>query len=245
MRLQDRVALVTGGSRGIGRAIALELAREGCAVVVNYLQSHAQALGVVREIEGLGRQAIAAQSDVSRADAAKGLVDASLAAFGRLDVLVNNAAVYLPYSLDAGDEANWDRMMAVNVRGVLLCSRHAARHMRQRGGGKIINLAAEIGFKPGLGYGLTKAAVIALTRGLAQALAPSIQVNAIAPGPVDTGWIAGLAEGEREELEQDIPLRRWSQPQDVAKLAVFLASAEADLMTGHVLVADGGILVAG
>jgi 3-oxoacyl-[acyl-carrier protein] reductase len=180
---------------------------------------------------------------VSHSEDVKALVNAALKAFERIDILVNNAAVYLPYSLESADEANWDRMMAVNVKGALLCSKHVAPHMIRQGGGKIINMAAEIGFKGGIGYGLTKAAVITLTKGLAQALAPTIQVNAIAPGPVDTGWITELSENEREKLKEEIPLKRWSQPEDVAKIAVFLASSDADLITGHVLVADGGILI--
>ena len=243
MKLEGQVAMVTGSSRGIGRAIALEFAREGARVVVNYLESETQTQEVVREIERMGGEAIVVRADVSRSEDVKALVKAALEAFGHIDILVNNAAVYLPYSLETEDEANWDRMMAVNVKGVLLCSKHVARHMIQQGGGKIINMAAEIGFKGGIGYGLTKAAVITLTKGLAQALAPAIQVNAIAPGPVDTGWITGLSEAERNKLKEEIPLKRWSQPEDVARVAVFLASSDADLITGHVLVADGGILI--
>jgi 3-oxoacyl-[acyl-carrier protein] reductase len=243
MRLKDQVAIVTGSSRGIGRAIALEFAGEGANVVVNYLESEAQAKEVVQKIEQLGGKAIAVRADVSQSEEVKALVKAALEAFGRIDILVDNAALYLPYSLEGEDEENWDRMMAVNVKGILLCSKHVAPHMTQQGGGKIINIAAEIGFRGGIGYGLTKAAVIALTKGLAQALAPTIQVNAIAPGPVDTGWISGLSEEERNKLRDEIPLKRWSQPEDVAKVAVFLASKEAELITGHVLVADGGILI--
>jgi 3-oxoacyl-[acyl-carrier protein] reductase len=243
MKLESQVAIVTGSSRGIGRAVALEFAREGAKVVVNYLESQTQAREVVREIERTGSEAIAVRADVSHSEDVKALVNAALKAFERIDILVNNAAVYLPYSLESADEANWDRMMAVNVKGALLCSKHVAPHMIRQGGGKIINMAAEIGFKGGIGYGLTKAAVITLTKGLAQALAPTIQVNAIAPGPVDTGWITELSENEREKLKEEIPLKRWSQPEDVAKIAVFLASSDADLITGHVLVADGGILI--
>jgi 3-oxoacyl-[acyl-carrier protein] reductase len=243
MKLESQVAIVTGSSRGIGRAVALEFAREGAKVVVNYLESQTQAREVVREIERTGSEAIAVRADVSHSEDVKALVNAALKAFERIDILVNNAAVYLPYSLESADEANWDRMMAVNVKGALLCSKRVAPHMIRQGGGKIINMAAEIGFKGGIGYGLTKAAVITLTKGLAQALAPTIQVNAIAPGPVDTGWITELSENEREKLKEEIPLKRWSQPEDVAKIAVFLASSDADLITGHVLVADGGILI--
>lgn len=236
MKLEDKVAIVTGSSRGIGRQIAVEFAREGAIVVVNYLTSKTQAQEVVREIQQLGSKAIAVCADVSISEEVKALVRITLDTFGRVDILVNNAGSYLPYSLESEDEANWDRMIAVNVKGVLLCSKHVTPHMIQQGGGKIINMAADVGLMGGIGYGLAKAAVITLTKALAKELAPTIQVNAIAPGPVDTGWIAALPEDEREKLRQQILLKKWAQPEDIAKVALFLASSDAVLITGQVLV---------
>jgi 3-oxoacyl-[acyl-carrier protein] reductase len=134
-------------------------------------------------------------------------------------------------------------MMAVNVKGVLLCSKYAAPHMLKQGHGVIINMAAQIGFLGFIGYGLTKGAVISLTKGLARELAPKIRVNAIAPGAVDTGWVSALSDGERRKLAEEIPLKKWAQPEDVAKAAVFLASDDSHLMTGTVLVMDGGDLI--
>jgi 3-oxoacyl-[acyl-carrier protein] reductase len=242
-KLEGKVAIVTGSSRGIGRAIALAFAQEGAKVVVNYLTSEAEAEEVVREIEASGSEAIAIRADVSESDEAKALIKRALERFGRIDILVNNAGIYLPYSLQSEDETNWDRMMAVNVKGVLLCSKYAAPHMLKHGHGVIINMAAQIGFLGFIGYGLTKGAVISLTKGLARELAPKIRVNAIAPGAVDTGWVSALSDGERRKLAEEIPLKKWAQPEDVAKAAVFLASDDSHLMTGTVLVMDGGDLI--
>jgi|Deesub1362A_J573_1020465.scaffolds.fasta_scaffold18186_3 3-oxoacyl-[acyl-carrier protein] reductase len=242
-KLEGKVAIVTGSSRGIGRAIALAFAQEGAKVVVNYLTSEAEAEEVVREIEALGSEAIAIRADVSESDEVKALIKRALERFGRIDILVNNAGIYLPYSLQSEDETNWDRMMAVNVKGVLLCSKYAAPHMLKQGHGVIINMAAQIGFLGFIGYGLTKGAVISLTKGLARELAPKIRVNAIAPGAVDTGWVSALSDGEKKKLAEEIPLKKWAQPEDVAKVAVFLASDDSHLMTGTVLVMDGGDLI--
>ena len=238
-RLLGRVALVTGASRGIGRAIALAFADEGADVVVNYVQSGELAADVVAHIEAMGRRAVAVQADVSREDQVQALVSQSLEAMGRVDILVNNAGVCLPFDFQEPDYGLWQRMVDVNVKGMLLCARAVAEPMRRQGSGRIINIVVRES-KGGLDYIVTKAADDVLTRGLARELAPHIVVNAIAPGYIDTGYISAMTAEEQAELKAHMPLGRWGQPDDVAKVAVFLASGEASWMTGTTILADGG-----
>jgi len=238
-RLKDRVALVTGASRGIGRAIALAFAAHGADVVVNYLQSTSQAQQVVAQIEAIGRRAIAVQADVSSQSEVDAMVLQALDALGRIDVLVNNAGIVLPFDLQQPDYDAWQRMVDVNVKGMLLCARAVAGAMRRHGSGRIVNIVV-CESKGSLGYILTKAADDVLTRGLARELAPEIVVNAIAPGYIDTGYISAMTAEERAQLAERIPLGRWGQPEDVAAVAVFLASDEARWMTGTTILVDGG-----
>ena len=238
-RLQGKVALVTGASRGIGRAIALAFAAHGADVIVNYVHSASKAQEVAVQIKGTGRQAIAVQADVSRQDEVETMVSEALDAFGRIDILVNNAGIVLPFSLQEPDYNTWQRMVDVNVKGMLLCARAVAETMRRHGGGRIINIVVRES-KGGFGYILTKAADDVLTRGLARELAPDILVNAIAPGYIDTGYISAMTAAEQAELKAHIPLGRWGQPEDVAAVAVFLASDEARWMTGTTVLVDGG-----
>jgi len=242
MRLQGKVALVTGASRGIGRAIAHAFAREGADLIVNYFRSDAEARGVVATIEEMGQQAIAVQADVSHHDEVERMVSQALERFRRIDILVNNAGIVLPFRFEEPDYHIWQRMVDVNIKGVLLCSRAVADPMRRAGGGKIINIAVRE-TKGSLGYIMTKAADGVLARGLARELAPQILVNAIAPGSIDTGWISALPPEERGALKQRIPLKRWGQSEDVAKVAVFLASDDANWMTGTTILVDGGELL--
>ena len=243
-RLQQKVALITGASRGIGRAIALAFADEGADLCVNYFRSQSEAQDVVRIVADLGRQAIAARADVSRADDVERLVSDIANRFGRIDILVNNAGVVLPFRFEQPDYEAWQRMLDVNVKGVLLCSRAVAAPMRQAGGGKIVNITVRE-TRGSLDYIMTKAADDVLTRGLARELAPHILVNAIAPGYIDTGYISAMSVEEREALQQRIPLKRWGQPDDVAKVAVFLASDDANWMTGSTILVDGGEVLSG
>jgi 3-oxoacyl-[acyl-carrier protein] reductase len=238
-RLHGEVALVTGASRGIGRAIALAFAAHGADVVVNYQRSASQAREVVAQIEEMGRQAITVRADVSSPSDVEAMVSQALQAFGYIDILVNNAGIVLPFSLQEPDYEAWQRMVDVNVKGMLLCARAVAAAMRQRGGGRIVNIVVHE-TKGGLGYILTKAADDVLTRGLARELAPAIVVNAIAPGYIDTGYISAMAAHEQAQLKERIPLGRWGQPEDVAAVAVFLASDEARWMTGTTILVDGG-----
>jgi 3-oxoacyl-[acyl-carrier protein] reductase len=240
-RLNDKVAIVTGSSRGIGKSIALAFAEEGAKLVVNCIISEDKARDVVSEMRFMGRKAIAVRADVSKIAEVKQMVDKCVDEFGRLDILVNNAADFsaMEFSLDNPDWAAWQRMVDVNIKGMLLCSQVASRRMLKQKSGNIINIVADYA-GGGLSYMLTKPAGIPLTKGLARTLAPHVRVNAIKPGSIDTGWVSALPEKDKKRLKESIPLKRWGQPEDVAKVAVFLASDESAYMTGTVVVVDGG-----
>jgi 3-oxoacyl-[acyl-carrier protein] reductase len=242
MKLHDKVAIVTGASRGIGRAISLAFAREGADVVVNYLHSESEALDAVSEIAGLGRRALAARADVAEEMEVSQMVSQTLDAFGRIDVLVNNAGVILPFELAAPNYQSWQRMVDVNIKGMLLCSQAVAGAMRSQMSGRIINIVVRE-TKGSLDYIMTKAAGEVLTRGLARQLAPHVLVNAIAPGYIDTGWISNLDDKAQEAIREEIPLQRRGMPEDVAKVAVFLACEDSAYITGATIVVDGGALI--
>jgi len=241
MRLNGKVSLVTGSSRGIGRSIALAFAEEGADLVINYIRSEDKARNLVSEILSMGRKALAVRADVSNIKEVENMVNQCTKNFGRLDILVNNAAdaSAMEFSLDNPDWKGWQRMVDVNVKGMLLCSQAASRYMVKQKSGTIINIVADWA-GGGLCYMLTKSAGIPLTRGLARTLAPHIRVNAIQPGYIETGWISALPDGVKEKMKETTPLRRWGQPEDVAKVAVFLASDESAYLTGAVVIVDGG-----
>jgi 3-oxoacyl-[acyl-carrier protein] reductase len=245
-RLDGKVAIVTGSSRGIGRAIALEFTREGAKVCINYAKSEDGARQVVKEINSLGGEALMIRADVSKLDDVRQLVKGVVDRFGRIDILVNNAAIMLRGDfLETGDEEFYrilDRMWEVNVKGVVYCCKEVARHMVRNRYGKIINIASNAGigtaFPGTTPYAVTKAAVIILTRRLAFELGPyGINVNAIAPGMVLTDM--ATPEGVELAKKRSI-LGRVGNPEDIARLTVFLASDESSYITGQVIVADGG-----
>ncbi len=244
MRLENRVAIVTGGSRGIGRAICLAFAKEGASVVVNYLGSEAEARDTVAQIAELGRKAVAVRADVAESREVAHMVSQAAETFGRIDVLVNNAGVLLPFEFAAPDYDNWQRMVDVNIKGILLCSQAVADHMVRQKGGRIVNIVVKE-TRGSLDYIMTKAAGQVLTRGLARQLAPFILVNAIAPGYIDTGWISELDETEQAAIRAETLLDRWGTPEDVAKVALFLASEDSAYITGTTIVVDGGALLGG
>lgn len=239
MKLKNRVAIITGSSRGIGRAIALAFAKEGANVVINYLESEDKAKDVSRRILDMEQKAIIIKADVSKKNEVEGMVSQTLKAFGKIDILVNNAGILLPFDFKEPNYENWHRMVDVNIKGTLICSRAVADQMLKRKSGEIINIVIKES-KGSLDYTMTKAADDVLTRGLARELAPYVSVNAIAPGYIDTGWISELPKEEQKKIIKKIPLGRWGQPEDVAKVAVFLASDESNWMTGTTILIDGG-----
>ena len=188
MKLENRVAIVTGASRGIGRAISLTFAEEGAGVVVNYFGSEAAAQDTVSQIVEMGGTAFASKADVANVTEVDRMVSQTVKTLGRIDILVNNASVILPFDYAAPDYDHWQRMVDVNVKGMLLCSRAVADQMRTQKSGRIINIVVKE-TRGSLDYIMTKAAGEVITRGLARELAPFILVNAIAQGYIDTGWI--------------------------------------------------------
>ena len=243
-KLAGKVAVVTGAAKGIGAAIAKALAAEGAAVVVNYASSKAGADVVVGAIVGAGGKAIAARADVSKPDQAKGLIEAAIEAFGRLDVLVNNAGVYDSAPIEAVTEERYRRVFDVNVLGVVLATQAAVDHLGE--GGSVINISSNVisGLWPRLAiYAASKGAVDVITGVLAKELGPrKIRVNAINPGLVETdGSDAGLGSEFKEMIVAQTPLGRAGQPDDIAALAVFLASDDARWLTGEKLLATGGL----
>src|SRR6266542_2109253 len=246
-KLQDKVALVTGASKGIGAAIARHLAAEGAAVVVNYASSKAGADKVVAEITSAGGKAIAVQANVARKAEIDRLFAESKKAFGALDILVNNAGVYEFVPLEAVTEEHFHRQFDLNVLGLILTTQEALKHLGA-GGGSIINISsvAATAAPPSASvYSATKAAVDAVTRSLAKELGPrKIRVNSINPGMVETEGVhaAGIAESDmRKQTEAQTPLGRIGQPQDIAPAAVFLASADSGWITGETFYISGGL----
>ena len=242
MEPKGKVALVTGGARRLGREQALALARAGVDVAVNYLRSATEAASVVREIEALGVRALALQGDVASQADVRRMVQETANAFGRLDILVNNAATFESTPLLAITEEAWDRVMAVNLKGPFLLAQAAEPLLRANGRGLIVNLVDLAGIQawPAYGHhGVSKAGLIHLTHVLARALAPDIRVNAIAPGTVLPP--ADYTPAQVESLRGRTPLRRIGAPIDIARALLYLV--ESDFVTGETLVVDGGRLL--
>ncbi|HXG13496.1 MAG TPA: 3-oxoacyl-ACP reductase family protein [Gemmataceae bacterium] len=249
MRLAKKVAIITGAGRGIGREMALRFAVEGARVVVADVDGQ-RAGAVSAEIRASGGTARAVPVDITVPAQVDSLIQATLAHFGRLDVLVNNAGVGLNKPFLTTTPEEWDRLIRVNLTGTFLCAQAAARVMVEQGGGRIVNIASISGQRGGQGraaYGASKAGIILLTRVMAVELAVhGITVNAIAPGPVVTDMSNGThTEATRRSYHERIPLRRYGTPAEIAAAAVFLASDEASFVNGHTLNVDGGFDAAG
>lgn len=248
-RVDGKIALVTGASRGIGREIALTLAREGAAVGVNHFpdpEQTALAGAVVEEVTQAGGKATALPADVADHGAVRDAVASLLGAFGRIDILVTNAGIAHRGRLVELTEADWDRVIAVNLKGTFNAIHAVLPHMIERKSGKIITIASELAFLGRAGmphYAASKAGVIGLTKSVAREVSPlGINVNAVAPGPVDTDLLRSNPEF-RYENKEHIPLRRWGHPRDIAASVLFLASEESAYYAGQVLGPNGGVVM--
>lgn len=245
--LSEQVALVTGASRGLGRSIALELAKNGANVVVNYAGNEAKAKEVVEEIKQLGQESFDVQADVSSEEDVKRMVKQVTDEFGRLDILVNNAGITKDNLIMRMKEEEFDQVVNTNLKGAFLCTKAVTRQMMRQRRGKIVNVASIVGVRGNPGqanYVAAKAGVIGLTKTTAQELASrNILVNAVAPGFIATDMTDVLTDEQRETILSMVPLARLGNPEDVAKVVRFLASSDSDYMTGQTLHIDGGMVM--
>ena len=243
MDLSNRVAIVTGSARGIGRAIALKLAEVGATVVVNDIGESVNS--VVEEIKAMQQPSLAVVADVSLSSDVTRLVEETMTAFGKVDILVNNAGITRDQLLMRMSDEDWDRVLNVNLKSVFLCSRTVLRHMVKQRRGRIISLASIVGVvgNPGqANYASAKAGIIGFTRTIAKEVASrGITANAVAPGFIDTEMTQRLPEDWKQQLKSRIPLGYLGTPRDVAETVAFLASEEARYITGQVLNVDGGM----
>ncbi|AFM42536.1 3-oxoacyl-(acyl-carrier-protein) reductase [Desulfosporosinus acidiphilus SJ4] len=245
MVLNESVAIVTGGGRGIGRAIALELAAAGSKVVVNYAGRSEKAEETVALIRQAGGESIAVQADVSQAADVDRLVQTSLEHFGKIDILVNNAGITRDGLLLRMKEADWDAVLATNLKGVFLCTKAVSKGMLKQRSGVIVNISSVVGISGNAGqanYAAAKAGIIGLSKATAKEFASrGIRVNVVAPGYISTDMTETLPEGVQQEILQGIPLGRIGKPEDIAKVVRFLVSPESSYITGQVLCVDGGM----
>ena len=245
MSLTGKTAIVTGGSRGIGKAVCLELARRGCNIVLSFAGNTAAADQTAAECRALGVQALAVQSNVADAGAVKALFDAALEKFGTIDILVNNAGITRDNLLMLLKEEDFDAVVDTNLKGTFLCMKAAVRPMMKQRRGRIISLSSVVGLHGNAGqvnYAASKAGVIGMTKSLAKELAGrNITVNAVAPGFIDTDMTAVLPDKAKEAILSSIPMARLGAAEDVASAVAFLASDEAGYITGQVLAVDGGM----
>jgi 3-oxoacyl-[acyl-carrier protein] reductase len=247
MRLKDRVAIVTGAARGIGRAVAWIFVREGAKVILVDLEK-AGLEALQEEVRKRGGEALAVPCDVSKASEVKEMVEKVLRIFSRIDILVNNAGIIRRGTIESVTEEDWDRVIAVNLKGPFICSKAVVDVMKRQGYGKIVNVSSIAGKMGDItsapGYGPSKAGLDALTKTLARQLAPyGIHVNGVAPHAIETEMSAEWSPEKRKSIVEAIPLKRLGKPEDVAEAVLFLASDAAAFITGEILDVNGGFLM--
>lgn len=244
--MKGRTAVVTGAAKGIGKAIALELARKGVNLVLNYRNSDVAIKEVIMEIENMGQKAIAVKADVSDFKQAELLIKSAIENFGSLDILVNNAGITKDGLLMRMTEEDFDKVIQTNLKGTFNCIRHASAIMLKQKKGKIVNISSVVGICGNVGqvnYAASKAGVIGITKSAAKELASrGVTVNAVAPGFINTDMTEILSDKIKESFINEIPLKRFGEAEDVAKAVCFLASDDADYITGQVLQVDGGLV---
>jgi 3-oxoacyl-[acyl-carrier protein] reductase len=245
---ERRVAIVTGATRGIGRAIAVQLATDGFNIVVNYRGDEEPAKALVDELQSHDVEARAIRADITNADEVAGLIEGTIAAFGKLDVLINNAGITRDMLLMRMSEEDWDAVLTTNLKGAFLCSKAAIRPMIRQRSGSIVNLTSVIGLVGNAGqanYAAAKAGLVGFTKSLAKEVGSrGITVNAVAPGFIETRLTDVLSDEIKELSIKQIPLGRFGTPEDVAEAVSFLVSPAARYITGHTLSVDGGLFMA-
>ena len=247
MQLKGRTALVTGASRGIGRAIALALAEEGADVAVNFVSSEASAKQVIEQIQKMGRRAMLAQADVADYPDTYRMAQDVLREFGHLDILVNNAGITSDKTFTKMDHASWKRVVDINLGGVFNCTKVFVDQMLKQKYGRVVNITSVIGQIGNFGqanYAASKAGVAALTKSLAKELASkNITVNAVAPGFTETDMVNAIPEKVKQRLLDQIPMKRFGKSEEVARACVYLCSADGDYITGAELSINGGLFM--
>ena len=245
MLLKDKVSIITGGARGIGKAIVKEFAAEGAKVVFNYLKSEDKAKALKEEIEAGGGEAMIFKADVKNLESMKKMLEETVDHFGRLDIVVNNAGILKDKALMLMDNDDWNDVISTNLSGTYNLTRAAIVTLLKQKSGNIINMtsvAGITGISRQVNYSASKAGVIGFTKALAKEVGPyNIRVNAIAPGYTETDMIDGIKDENKAKIKEYIPLNRFGDPEEIAKLALFLASDNSNYITGQVITIDGGL----
>lgn len=247
INLEGKVAVVTGGASGIGKAISIKLAEAGATIVINYNSSESKALALVKELEAMGKSAYAVKANISIFAEAVNLIDSAVEKYGKIDILVNNAGITSDNFILRMAEEDFDKVIATNLKGTWTCCKQASKYMSKQRSGKIINIASVVGQVGNAGqsnYAASKAGVIGLTKALAKELSRrNILVNAIAPGFIETEMTKTISEEIVGKYLENIPLNKFGSVEDVANTVVFLSSSMADYITGQVINVDGGMVM--